>query len=225
MPNIESIPVGSDVFEELNVFRVIASPRLVLQDLVMDGKNRGSVRGHTIYGGVYASGDYTPGEAPVAYGLTVRGCTLRGFMGRAICVYGVGGVVIENNGIYDTFAQAVELDHFSQGRVVGNTIENAEVGVMLNDCFDSLVESNRITGCLTGVHLLRIFPQTFVNTGNVVRGNVVGPGCDVGVSIVDRLDVGLHGNSIRGNHFIGLGPEDPVLDPFANDVRDNTVEP
>ena len=224
LPRQTSIPAGSRVLMTCNFFRVMGSSRVVIEDLTMDGRGRGDVRGHTLYGGVYASG-LVQHERPTISGLTVRNCTFRGLKGRGIAVYGLADVLIEDCEFRDITAQAIEIDHYSSGRVVGNLVDGAEVGVMLNDCFETVVEGNELRNCLTAVRLLRIFGEDWVNTGNVVRGNRIGPGNRRGVVFEDEVSTGLTGNYVIENHFVGQGPKSRFVDAEGNTVEGNTFEP
>lgn len=224
MPMITEIPTDCRVFEDVNIFRVRKSPRLTIQNLVLDGKGRGTVRGHTLYGGIYATGNYKVGRRPTTLGLTVRGCTFQNFEGRGLCVYGIGGLRVESCGFYDIRAQALEIDHFSSGHIINNDFDGAEVGVMVNDAFESLVEGNTIRNCRIGVRVLRIFPQDWVNVGNVISSNRIGPGGVKGIAFDDDLRDGLTGNYAVGNHFIGLGPKVRITHPEGNTVEGNTHE-
>jgi len=224
LAHYESIPAGSRVLLTCNFFKVLGCQRLVIQGLSMDGRERGDVRGHTLYGGVYASG-LLQHARPKIHGLTVRDCTFRGLAGRGVAVYGYDEVAIENCEFHDITAQAIEIDHFSSARVAGNRIDGAEVGVMLNDCFDTLVEDNELSNCLTAVRFLRLFGEDWVNTGNVVHNNRIGPGNRRGVVFEDEIADGLSGNRVVANHFIGQGPKSRIVDPGANKVEGNTHEP
>ncbi len=226
MPRVEEIPAGSKVLEELNAFRFRDCPNLEIRGLTIDGRGRGPVRGHTIYCGVYATGRYRAGERPTTAGMVVRNCTFRNLMGRGVCVYGLADVLIEGSSFHDIHAQAIEIDHYSSGRVISNQITGAEVGVMVNDAFETVVEGNVISGCWrAAVRILRIFPENWVNVGNAVRDNRIGPNCGVGVVIETDIDVEVNGNAVEGNHFVGLGPEERVIAPTGNEVEGNTHEP
>jgi hypothetical protein len=226
MPRIDQIPAGSRLLLELNAFRFRECPGLTLQNLTVDGRGRGPVRGHTLYCGVYATGKYRQGERPTTRGLTVRGCTFRNLMGRGVCFYGIEDVRVEHSGFFDIRAQAIEIDHYSSAYVAYNHVERAEVGVMLNDSFETLVEGNVLRGCRkAAVRILRIFPEGWVNTGNVVRDNRIGPGNRLGVSIESDIEMEITGNVVLGNHFVGLEPELRVIEPGGNRVEGNTHGP
>jgi hypothetical protein len=226
MPMVSEIPAGSQVLVELNAFRFRECPGLIIENLTIDGRDRGPVRGHTLYCGVYATGRYRQGERPTTSGTIVRGCTFKNLRGRGVCVYGIEDVLVENSGFYDIYAQAIEIDHYSSGRVRQNDIRGAEVGIMLNDAFETVVEANVLNGChKAAVRILRIFPEDWINTGNVVRGNRIGPDNAVGVRIESDIEVPVIANVIRANHFIGLEPKLHVLEPGGNVVAGNTHSP
>lgn len=201
MPHVKAIPPGCRVLIEVNGFEVQKCPGLVIQSLSIDGRGRGTVRGHTIYSGVIAAGDYRAGRRPRVFGLTIRGCTFRGLMGRGIAFYGLDEVLIENNYFSAIRAQAIEVDHFSSGHVLFNYVNRAQSGVTLNDSFKALVEGNTLANCDFGVYFMKVFEQRWVNTDNEVVNNTFGPGC---VRAVVFRDPGIEGNRIRGNRFIGL---------------------
>jgi len=223
MPMIQEIPPGSRVLEEINFFKVIACPGAVIEGFVMDGKGRGPVRGHTSYGGVYATGLNPKNQRPTVHGLTVRDCAFRGLKGRGVAAYGIAEVRVTNNSFHDIFAQAVEIDHFSSGYVANNLVDGAEVGVMINDAFETVVEGNVLLRCQLGVRFLRIFPQDWVNVGNVVRNNRIGY-CDHGVVFNDNLnpEEGVKGNYVLGNHFLGITPFERVVNWTGNTVEGST---
>lgn len=224
MPMISEIPANCRVFEEVNIFRVRNCPRLVMENLVMDGAHRGTVRGHTLYGGIYVTGDYRHLERPITHDMTVRGCTFRNFEGRGLCAYGLGDLRVENCGFYDIRAQALEVDHFSSGHILNNDFDGGECGVMVNDAFDTVVEANTIRNCRIGVRVLRLFDPEWVNTGNLIASNRIGPGCIKGVAFEDQVGDGLEGNFVLENHFIGLGPKLRVHNADGNTVEGNTHE-
>jgi hypothetical protein len=207
MPHVTEIPAGCRVLEEVNVFNVHSSPRLTIQNLVLDGHGRGDVRGHTIYCGILNVGDYREGRRPSTFGFTVRGCTFRGLDGRGIAFYGVGDGLIEGNAFHDIRAQAIEIDHFSSGTIRNNFVERAETGVTLNDCFDSLVEGNVLRDCQFGVYFMKVLDYGWVNTGNTIRDNQIGPGCDQGIAFRDAME----GNFLRNNRFLGIERESQVV--------------
>jgi hypothetical protein len=224
LPRQDSIPVGSRVLVTSNFFKVLGSPGLVIENLILDGRGRGDVRGHTLYGGVYATG-LLQHARPEVHGLTIRNCTFRGLKGRGVAVYGLADVLVEHCEFHDITAQAIEIDHYSSGRVADNLVDGAEVGVMLNDCFETVVEDNELRNCLTAVRLLRIFDEEWINVGNVVRHNRIGRGNRRGVVFEDEVSSGLCGNYVLENHFIGQGPKSRVIDAEGNTVEGNTSEP
>ncbi len=225
MPKVTEIPAGSRVLEEVNLLRIRKCDGVVIQGLTFDGRKQGPVRGHTIYGGIYATGDYRAGERPTTSGMTVRNCTFRDLMGRGFCAYGWADIRIEDCGFYDIHAQAIEIDHFSSARVLTNHVVGAESGVMLNDCFETVVEGNVLRDCRIGVRLLRLYPQDWVNTGNVVVGNFIGPKCNKGIAFEDDEGSGVIGNRIHANRFVGIEAQMQIVDPGqpgSNEVRGNS---
>ena len=145
-------------------------------------------------------------------------------MGRGFCVYGWADVRIEDCGFYDIHAQAIEIDHFSSAYVASNHIVGAESGIMLNDCFETVVEGNILRECMIGIRLLRIFPEEWINTGTVVQDNRIGPGCNKGIAFEDNQGSGVTGNFIRGNHFIGIGKQMQIVESEGNTVKRNTSD-
>jgi hypothetical protein len=160
---------------------------------------------------VIAIGDYRVGRRPRIFGLTVRGCTFRGLMGRGIAFYGLDEARIENNYFTEIRAQAIEVDHFASGHVLFNYVNRAQSGVTLNDCFESLVEGNVLTHCDFGVYFMKVFDHRWVNTTNRVLNNTFGPGC---VRAVVYRDPGIEGNKVRGNRFVGVRERDRVVQQY-----------
>ena len=219
MPHVTEIPPGCQVLVEVNGFEVHKSRNLVLRNLAIEGHGRGSIRGHTIYSGVIAVGDYRAGRRPRVFGLEVSGCTFRGLMGRGVAVYGLDEVRIANNYFNEIRAQAIEIDHFASGHVLYNCVDRAQSGVTLNDSFEALVEGNALLNCDIGVYFMKIYDQRWVNTDNQVFNNTFGPGCVWGVAFRDH---GIEGNLIRGNRFVDLPERFRVVmpkDPAPTDVR------
>ncbi len=206
MPHVTEIPAGCRVIEEINVFNIHRSPRLTIENLVLDGHGRGEVRGHTIYCGILNVGDYREGRRPITFGFEVRGCTFRGLDGRGIAFYGVGDAVIEGNAFHGIRAQAMEIDHFSSGTLQNNFVQGAETGITLNDCFDSVVEGNVIRDCQFGVYFMKVLDYGWVNTGNTVRDNQIGP-CEQGIAFRDPME----GNFLRSNRFLGIERPNQVV--------------
>lgn len=221
MPKITQIPEGSRLYEAINFFEVLSCPNLTFEGLSFDGIDRGVVRGHTLYGGIYASGQNTAQERPTINGLTVRNCRFRRLRGRGIAAYGIGDIHIVGSTFRDIYAQAIEIDHFSSGLVQNNLVDGSETGVMLNDAFESVVEGNVLLRCKKGVRILRIFPQDWVNLGNTVRDNHIGY-CDLGISFEDNITDGVTGNYVLDNHFMGIEPLNRIIDFRGNTVTGNT---
>lgn len=201
MPHVKEVPAGSWIMEELNFFRVRRCPNLTIQGLTLDGRNRGGIRGHTIYCGIHASGHFKENEKATTHGLHVRNCTFKNLKGRGVVFYGLGGVVIENNTFENIRAQAIEVDHLSSGHIKNNYVNGAEVGVMLNDAYETIVEGNHLQHCEHGVRFLALYHNGWANVGNIVRDNVIGPGGNAGVHFFSK---GMKDNLITGNTFVGL---------------------
>ncbi len=216
MPHVKEIPSGCQIMEELNFFRVRRCPNFVLENLEMDGLNRGGIRGHTNYCGIYATGLYKEHERPTTLGFEIRGCRFKNLKGRGLVFYGMGDVLIENNYFENIRAQAMEIDHFSSGHIRNNYVNGAEVGVMVNDAFESIVEGNVLTNCGHGVRFLMVYPDDWVNTGNIIRDNRIGPGCKAGVHFFSK---GLSQNVVTGNTFIGFKNEHKVINGAGNTIE------
>ena len=55
------------------------------------------------------------------------------------------------------------------------------------DLVETVVEGNVLRGChKAAVRVLRIFPEDWVNTGNVVQDNRIGPKCNKGIAFEDN---------------------------------------
>ncbi|MCP3919594.1 MAG: right-handed parallel beta-helix repeat-containing protein [bacterium] len=216
MPHIKEIPAGCQVLVDVNAIRVRTCPNLVIENIEIEGHSRGPVRGHTIYCGMYITGDYKDSRRPITNGMTIRGCKFRNLNGRGICYYGIGDVKIYNNSFHNIRAQAMEIDHFSQGEIVGNYVDGAEVGVTVNDAFDSLVHSNVIRNCRWGVKFMTIYhDDDWVNTTNTVADNLIGPGCNMGIFFRDPTT----GNTITKNQFLGIAPKFQIVGAEGNTIE------
>jgi len=202
MRHVEEIPAGSVVVEVVNGLVVWESERITIERLEIDGVGRGDVHGHTTFCGIYAVGVYRIGERPTTSGLTVRDCHIHDLMGRGVCVYGTKDVLVCGNHIHGIDAQAVEIDHFSQGRVEENTIEDSRSGVTLDDTYDTIVRGNTLRRCKSGVALARHFETPGFNVGNLVASNLI-VGCNFGV----KVQAGIRGNRIVANTFSGMAAE------------------
>lgn len=215
-PHVKEVPVGSQVMAEMTFFRVRQSPGFTLQGIYMDGRHRGGIRGHTTYCGVHANGLYKAHQRATHTGFTVRNCTFKNLKGRGVVFYGLGEGLVENNEFEFITAQAIEIDHFSQGIIRGNHVNGAEVGVMVNDAYESIVEGNVLRNCGHGVRFLEIYDDPWVNSGNIIRDNVIGPGCAAGVHFFSE---GMNDNLITGNHFLGLGDKYKVVNGEGNQIE------
>jgi len=74
------------------------------------------------------------------------------------------------------------------------------------------------------VRVLRIFPEEWVNVGNVIASNRIGPGCVKGISFDDDILDGVTGNYALGNHFIGVGPKLRLFNLGGNIAEGNSNE-
>lgn len=216
MSHVRSVPAGASVIEQVNFFRVRECNDLTLEGLHCDGRHRGGVRTHTTYCGVYATGRYIPHQRATTKGLTVRNSSFKNLKGRGVVFYGMEDVAIEGNYFEHIRAQAIEIDHFSSGHVRGNVVNGAEVGVMVNDAYESVVEGNVLRHCQDGIRFREIYDDDWVNTGNIARDNLIGPGLRYGVYFQFE---GCVDNLIEGNVFIGYGKENRVFGGEGNDVR------
>ena len=63
-----------------------------------------------------------------------------------------------------------------------------------------------------------IFPEEWVNTGNIVRDNIIGPGCANGVLFQDDITDGITGNIVVGNMFDRLDKKRHVVNGKGNTV-------
>lgn len=218
LPHVKKtgLPAGLQFMEELNFFHVLKCPNLVIEDLEMDGRDRGGIRGHTIYSGIYASGMHHKEGKPETDGFHVRGCTFKNLKGRGVVFYGMSGALIENNYFEHIRAQAIEIDHISSGVIRNNYVNGAETGVMVNDAYDSLVECNTFVNCENGVRFLKVYPQEWVNQHNTVKSNRIGPGCRIGVEF---SNAGPINNTVTGNTFIGLEDDKRVKGGEGNTIE------
>lgn len=212
-PHVVAIGANYQIVEELNFFHVLSCPNLTIRNIEMDGRNRGGIRGHTTYCGIYASGMHHGDARPEVIGLHVQGCTFKNLMGRGLVFYGIAGALIEDNYFEQIRAQAIEIDHISSGIVRNNYVNGAETGVMLNDAFESVVEGNTMIQCGNGVRFLKIYPHDWVNKGNQIRGNRIGPGCRSGIEFSND---GMTDNVVIHNVFIGMTDQARVTNGAHN---------
>ncbi len=208
MPHVKGVPKDSQIMEQLNMFRVRRCPNFILENVEMDGRNRGGIRGHTIYSGIYATGLYKAHERATTLGFEVRGCVFKNLKGRGVVFYGMADCLIQNNYFENIRAQAIEIDHFSSGHILGNYVNGAEVGVMVNDAYESIVESNILTHCKHAVRFLEIYNDEWVNSGNIIRDNQIGPGCRGGIVFFNE---GMTDNQVVGNRFLDIKDGDRVV--------------
>ena len=216
MPHVKEVPQGAAVVEQVNFFRVKECSDLTLEGLHCDGRHRGGVRTHTTYCGVYATGHYVAGQRATTKGLTVRNCSFKNLKGRGIAFYGMEDVVIEGNYFEHIRAQAMEIDHFASGHIRGNVVNGAEVGVMINDAYESVVEGNVLRHCQDGVRFREIYDDDWVNTGNIVRDNLIGPGYRNGVYF---QFAGCVDNVVEGNVFVGFKDDKRVVGGEGNVIQ------
>ena len=216
MPHVKEVPQGAAIVEQVNFFRVKECDDLTLQGLHCDGRHRGGVRTHTTYCGVYVTGLYIPRKRATSKGLTVRNCSFKNLKGRGIAFYGMEDVLIEGNYFEHIRAQAIEIDHFGSGTIRGNVVNGAEVGVMINDAYESVVEGNVLRHCQDGIRFREIYDDDWVNTGNVVRDNLIGPGYRNGVYF--QFD-GCVDNVVEGNTFVGYPKTKRIVGGEGNVIR------
>ncbi len=222
MGHVKEIPSKCIIVEHMNFFTIKRSERISLINLNLNGNGRGNVRGHTTFCGVLATGHYIPGKRPTTMGLVVKNCTFRHLKGRGIAVYGMGGVVIEGNYFDDVDSQAAELDHLTTGIVRGNEIHNSAVGIALNDAFDALIENNVIKGCNTSVAFVKHFDMPWVNTGCVVRSNLIIGGKRPGAIVFSKPMVG---NILTGNTIVNCPEQLRIVGAAGNVVSGNHFKP
>ncbi|MEM8709462.1 MAG: right-handed parallel beta-helix repeat-containing protein [Planctomycetota bacterium] len=216
MQHVTAIRAGAQVMQQVNFLRVRKCHDLTLQGLRLDGRHRGGTRTHTTYCGAYVTGNYVPHRRATTKGLVVRGCTFRNLKGRGIAFYGMEDVTIERNYFEHIRAQAIEIDHFASGYIHGNVVNGAEIGVMVNDAYESVVEGNILRHCQDGVRFMEIYDDPWVNTGNLVRGNDIGPGYRFGVFFRNE---GMVDNVVEGNVFRGFKANDRVVGGEGNEIR------
>ena len=199
MGHVKGIPAGSIIVQELNGLRLRGVDDVTIEGLVIDGRGRGDVQGHTTFSGVIASGNSGAGEHAVNSGLVIRGCTFEGLTGRGIAVYAMTGVRVEGCTFRSIRTEALEIDHFSSGLVHGNFVQGAAVGIVLNDAFDTTVSANQVHDASIGIGLVRHFDDPAVNRGLVIVGNRV-TGHGVGISLGGLAD----GFELVGNDLTTL---------------------
>ena len=222
MNSLSSIPKGSQILENLNFFVIAGSNDIRIEGFEFDGRNRGNVSGHTIYCGILVMNNFHRARelgGPHFQNISIRNNVFKNFSGRGFAAYGAGNVVCQNNRFENIQAQAIEIDHYSYGRVSRNSIYGSTVAVVLNDAFNTLVEENLITKCRYGISFVSHFNESWVNTKNVVRNNTfIGPG-ERGV----RLSAKSWYNIVEKNKFINI--KRPIIDDgMHNRISDNEID-
>ena len=86
---------------------------------------------------------------------------------------------------------------------------------MVNDAYESIVEGNVLTHCTHGVRFLEVYKDDWVNSGNIIRDNIFGPGTRAGVFFFNE---GMTDNVITGNFYEGMADEYRVVDGEGNQV-------
>ena len=218
MPHVTQVPASSMIVEEVNFFRVNSSKNVTISGLHMDGQSRGDTAGHTTYSGIIATGILPEGKETKIKGLRIENCTFRGLKGRGIAVYRTSDVSIRGNLLENVRSEAIELDHYSTGEVIGNEIHHAGVGVALNDAFDSVVSCNTIEDCSIGVSIYRHFNKIWVNKNHQVDSNIItpAPGC---AGIV--FNTPMTGHRILNNFFVGCPEERWIIQGEGNTLSGN----
>jgi hypothetical protein len=216
MGHVDGIAAGTQIMEQVNFFRVTRCNYLTLQGLHCDGRHRGGTRTHTTYCGVFFTGHYVAGKRATTRGLIVRNCSFRNLKGRGVVFYAAEDVLIEGNYFEHIRAQAIEIDHYASGHIRCNVVNGADVGVMVNDAYESIIEANVLRHCFDGVRFHEVFQDDWVNTGNIVRDNHIGPCGRAGVHFFNE---GMVDNVVEGNLFEGFASELHVVGGEGNIIR------
>jgi len=123
--------------------------------------------------------------------------TFKNLKGRGIVAYGVGDIIIKGNSFSKIKAEAIEVDHYSSGKVFNNDIEDSAIAIQLDDAFDTVVKNNRIKNCRNGIALKSHFFESWINKNNTVHDNhIQGPGT-IGIFISkESKGISIIGNMI-----------------------------
>lgn len=176
MSHVKSIPSNSKVIKELNFFKISKSNGILIKNFELDGLNVGNVNGHTIYSGILFEDDFNKVRKTKKYhssNLTIDNCEFINLKGRAVAIYAVKDVIIQNSNATNISQEAFELDHLSTGKITNNHITNARVGIQLNDAYNSVVSGNSLNNVAIGVNIITHFDNEWLNTDNVVSENFI----------------------------------------------------
>lgn len=228
-PLPQDVPAASRVGYPLKILQTHKHGLATIENLAFEGGKLDAIPmpGHSQRCGLWASTPWL-GELrePPGRGVSVRHCSFRDFYGRAVAFYNQADGLVEGS-LFERIAdEAIDLDHYSENfRIVGNEIEDAKWGIVMNDASRNLVEHNRIEGAQIGIwswwwDQLPREPegQPNINEHNVIRHNFVRATSQSPIHI-DRTCVRY---TIEHNWVEG---EIVVLEP-DNTVRENTrLEP
>jgi hypothetical protein len=216
MQHVDEILEGSILLEEINFLRINDSKNVEIRDLVFDGKEIGDVRGHTIYSGLIAEKPYGDDLGDNEdENIVIDNCVFKNFKGRGITFYGFSGVSVVNSKFENILAEAIEIDHFSQGEVRGNYVSKSAVAIQLNDAYDSVVDSNELIDNGHGVFFVSHYEDPSVNTGNKVINNLIEGSSVAAIKLSDQSKNNeISENTLIKNevYFAGNTSENEIFD-------------
>jgi len=222
LPN--RIPAGSRVGYFHNMFSGHEVSNVNIENLRIEGGRDESIPmpGHALRTAIWISAPYSYAEGPKGKPSThvvVRHCTINNCYGRAVAFYHVVDSAVIGCRIGNLNDEAIDFDHFTRRcRAIGNTVDDATVGVELNDASDCEVLHNRIRGTRVGVRIWwynRIKPIK-LNEGNLIQHN--------SIQDVSRLAIYIgpkcHRNQVVQNFISG---KINVIES-DNKIADNTLQ-
>lgn len=182
MAHVSQIPAGSLVYKTLNFIKLKDSDNIGISGLVLDGQNFGEIRGHTMYCGIFFQNVYSTYKdlsennidaikSDLTKNFTVNNMVFKNLIGRALAIYAVKNVMIKDNYAENIAVEAFELDHFSSGSIINNQIKKAQVGIQLDDAYDSMVSDNFIENTDIAINIYGHFDDSWLNTGHQINDN------------------------------------------------------
>ena len=147
-----------------------------VHNTIVNGKR---LHGHTMHCGLllqnrYISRGDDPPRLPGTRGLRVSRCVFRRLLGRAVTVYNMHDVHVNDCRFDDIGAEGVEVDHLATNAVISGCIFNRNgFGVKFNDCTDSVLANSVFRDCRIAVHITKVMKDADLNRRLVIQGNTI----------------------------------------------------
>jgi uncharacterized ubiquitin-like protein YukD len=174
MTHVNSIDIGDWIILERNFIEINNSNNITISNLNFNGKSSNIVRGHTIFSGILVENSFATiknSTEIISETLTIENCNFENLSGRAIAVYATNQINIDNCRAQNVRAEAFEIDHMSSGIIQNSFINEAEIGIQLNDAFNSIVRNNEIQNTKIGINIITHFDHDWLNTNNTITDN------------------------------------------------------